>query len=101
MKKLVLVALLILAACFTPAAPAASSGDRTDYSCAHSAAFSARANGDAMEVFAGGQVYHLHSTPAPNGSSYTDGRVTFWTHMDMAALTGAAGGPYDECTLAH
>ncbi len=88
MKKLIAgAALLVLAACVTPA-----SGDRTDWRCDGGAAYSARiqASGSA-EVFAGGRLYTL---PSRGSGSYSDGQVTY---SENGSLAGAAGGPYTNC----
>ena len=87
-KTLAVLALLALCAC---AAPNGASG-RTDWSCANGRAFSARTNAQgAAEVFAGGQTYTL----APAGSNYSNGQVTY--SPQGGALTGAFGGPYENC----
>ena len=96
MKKLLLVSLLALSACATPA-PTGAVG-RTDVTCANGRAFSVRytAEGNA-EVFAAGQTYRLPGVVAASGTRYTDGRVEYWEHHGDAMLNGAAGGPYDQC----
>lgn len=86
-KTFPVLALLALCAC------AASSGaaGRTDWSCASGRAFSVRTNAQgAAEVFAGGRTYTL---PASSGG-YSDGQVTYSSN---GALTGAFGGPYENC----
>ncbi|MBC7768640.1 MAG: hypothetical protein H7124_07615 [Phycisphaerales bacterium] len=88
-KLLALAALAILAACGT--SPAQTGGPRTDWRCDGGAAYSARiADSGAAEIFAGGRVYTL----AASGARYSDGQVTY---SGDGALTGAAGGPYNNC----
>ena len=97
MRKLLLVSLLALSACATPA-PSANTSQRTDVTCANGRAFSVRytSQGNA-EVFAAGQVYHLPGVVAASGTRYTDGRVEYWEHHGDAMLNGATGGPYEAC----
>ena len=49
-------------------------------------------------VFAGGEAYVLPQTVASPALN-TDGHVEFRPVRDRATLTGAAGGPYDNCRL--
>jgi membrane-bound inhibitor of C-type lysozyme len=95
MKKLVLAAaLLALSAC----ASTGTIGNRMDWRCDGAAAFSARikTNGSA-EVFAGGQVYNLPHVQAASGARYSNGSVDYWERGGEATLTGARGGPYENC----
>jgi membrane-bound inhibitor of C-type lysozyme len=95
MKKLVLgVALLALAAC---ASSGRAGGPRTDWRCTGGAAFSVRFDGDAAEVFAGGQLYNLPVAQAGSGARYSNGSVEYWEHQGEANLNGAVGGPYTNC----
>lgn len=98
MKKLaVLAALALLAACATGGGPG---GPRTDWRCDGSAAFSARVStsgAGAAEVFAGGQVYRLPRVAGASGLRYSNGSVEYWERGGGATLTGAAGGPYNNC----
>ncbi len=96
MKKLLAVsALLLLTAC----ASTGGGGPRSDWRCDGGAAFSARINmGDSRaEVFAGGQVYRLPHVQSASGARYSDGAVEYWEHGGQATLTGARGGPYNNC----
>ncbi|MEZ5996881.1 MAG: MliC family protein [Hyphomonadaceae bacterium] len=88
-----LAALLALGACAT-----ATVGDRADWRCDGGAAFSARikTNGTA-EVFAAGQVYNLPHVEASSGARYSNGAVDYWERGGSATLTGAHGGPYNNC----
>ena len=62
------------------------------------AAFSARikSNGSA-EVFAGGQVYNLPHVAGASGARYSNGTVEYWERGGEAILSGARGGPYENC----
>ena len=96
MKTLIaLSVLLTLAACATSSA----GGPRMDWRCDGGAAFSARIDGGAetAEVFAGGQVYRLPHVQAASGAKYSNGSVEYWEHGGGATLSGAHGGPYNNC----
>lgn len=90
-----LAALALLAACSTPQGAA---GPRVDWRCDGGAAFSMRldAQGNA-NVFAGGQTYSLPGVTAGSGTRYTNGSVEYWEHGGEATLSGAHGGPYNNC----
>jgi membrane-bound inhibitor of C-type lysozyme len=98
MKKLAaLAALSLLAACATSGGP---SGPRTDWRCDDGAAFSARistAGEGSAEVFAGGQVYNLPRVSGASGLRYSNGAVEYWERGGGATLSGARGGPYNNC----
>lgn len=95
MKKLVLgVALLTLTAC---ASSGRAGGPRTDWRCNGGAAFSVRFDGNAAEVFAGGQLYNLPVAQSGSGARYSNGSVQYWEHQGEANLNGAVGGPYTNC----
>lgn len=96
MKRLLLaVSLLALGACATNSGMI---GNRMDWRCAGGAAFSARikTNGTA-EVMAGGQVYNLPHVQGASGARYSNGQVEYWEHGGQATLSGARGGPYNNC----
>ena len=97
MNKLILAAGLglLLAGCAT--GPTAI-GARMDWGCDGGAAFSARimSNG-AAEVFAGGQVYNLPRVEGASGARYSNGAVEYREHGGQATLSGARGGPYNNC----
>ncbi len=105
MRTLALVALLLTTACSQPsnstvastAAANTTAADRTTWYCEGQRTFEVSADGEKLNVYAGGQTYNLSETPSQNGVSYTDGHVAYWEHQDMAALDGAAGGPYGQC----
>ncbi len=96
MKKLVFAAALFaLSAC---ASTGGGIGGRMDWRCDSGAAFSARikSNGSA-EVFAGGQVYNLPHVAGATGARYSNGSVEYWERGGGATLSGARGGPYENC----
>lgn len=97
MKKILLAAALLslAAACATPTG---TMGPRMDWSCDGGAAFSARINASgSAEVFAGGQVYNLPHVAGASGARYSNGRVEYWERGGSATLSGANGGPYNNC----
>jgi hypothetical protein len=69
-------------------------GERTTYRCAGGEAFSLRHVAGNIEVFAAGQTHTL----SPTGSgAYSNGAVSFSRAGGRATLTGAYGGPYENC----
>ena len=94
-KLLAAAALLALSACATGGV---TIGNRMDWRCAGGAAFSARIKtSGAAEVFAGGQVYNLPHVEGASGARYSNGAVEYWERGGEATLTGASGGPYNNC----
>lgn len=95
MKKIVsFAALLLIAAC----ASTGTVGNRMDWRCGGGAAFSARIKSDGVaEVFAGGRLYNLPHVQAASGARYSNGSVEYWERAGEATLTGAQGGPYNNC----
>jgi membrane-bound inhibitor of C-type lysozyme len=92
-----LAALALLSACATSGG---GGGPRADWSCDGGAAFSARIStgGDgSAEVFAGGQVYRLPRVAGASGLRYSNGSVEYWERGGSATLSGARGGPYNNC----
>ncbi|MBY0563956.1 MAG: MliC family protein [Hyphomonadaceae bacterium] len=88
------IALLALSACAT----AGTVGNRMDWRCDGGAAFSTQIKTDGhAEVFAGGQVYALPHVAAASGARYAEGSVEYWERGGQATLTGARGGPYENC----
>ena len=92
MKKTALlsVALIALAGCVSHDF---SEGERTNFRCAGDKEFSYREVAGALEVFAGGETTRL----APAGEGYANERVTLVESGGGATLTGAIGGPYENC----
>ncbi|HET9231966.1 MAG TPA: MliC family protein [Vitreimonas sp.] len=94
MKKILsLAALVVLCACGTTQ----SSGPMAQWRCDGGAAFSVRFEGEAAEVFAGGQLYNLPVAQSGSGARYSNGTVEYWEHQGEATLNGAQGGPYTNC----
>lgn len=95
MKTLLLAAALVtLSACAT----GGSIGNRLDWRCNGGAAFSARIKSSGgAEVFAGGQIYRLPHVEGASGARYSNGAVEYWERGGEATLSGAAGGPYNNC----
>jgi hypothetical protein len=93
MKKsaLLAVALLALGGCVSHNF---SEGERTNYACAGDKEFSYREVAGALEVYAGGETNRL--TPAADGQ-WANERVALVESGGGATLTGANGGPYDQC----
>jgi hypothetical protein len=93
MKKsaLLAVALIALAGCVSHDF---SEGERTNFRCAGDKKFSYREVAGALEVFAGGETTRL--TPTGDGQ-YANERVTLAQSGGGATLTGAIGGPYENC----
>jgi len=100
MKRIAaLAALALLAACATSGS-GGSGGPRSEWRCDGGAAFSARIStgGEgAAEVFAGGQSYRLARVAGASGLRYSNGGVEYWERAGGATLTGARGGPYNNC----
>ncbi len=93
MKRLCVIAMLVLVAC--NGGPGGLRGDRLDWRCEHGAAFSIRINTQARqaEVFAAGRIYRLDDL----GTGYSNGEVRYVEQGGVANLTGAFGGPYNNC----
>ena len=93
MKRLVMAAaLLALCACQSAAS---REGERVNWRCANDQDFSLRYVPSGIEVFAGGQTYRLD--PVAGGEGYSNGAVTYAENNSHATLTGANGGPYENC----
>ncbi len=86
-------ALLALAACQSTAN--LNEGQRLAWSCANDNAFSLRTVGDSVEVYAGGETHRL--VRGAEDGAYTNGTVTLTESRGRATLTGANGGPYENC----
>jgi hypothetical protein len=83
-------ALLTVAGCTSYST---AEGQRFNYRCEGGKAFSYRRVPNAIEVFAAGQTIRLEGADG----NYTNGTVTYAESGGRAALTGASGGPYDDC----
>jgi membrane-bound inhibitor of C-type lysozyme len=92
-KFALLAALLFLAAC----ASGPSRGSRIDWSCDDERAFSVRIGATDAEIFAAGRIYTLPQARSGSGVRYTNNAVEYWEHQGGARLTGAFGGPYENC----
>jgi hypothetical protein len=92
MMRLCLIVAFALSAC---ASGERIRGDRIDWRCDRRAAFSIRIDEAQRkaEVFAGGRVYRLDHV----GSGYSNETVRYFERNGSATLTGAHGGPYDNC----
>ena len=99
MKKLAALATVaLLAACASTGG--GGGGPRADWRCDGGAAFSARIStgGEgSAEVFAGGQTYRLPRVAGASGLRYSNGSVEYWERAGQATLSGARGGPYNNC----
>lgn len=92
MKPLFLgLALLALAACSS--AHSLGEGERLGWRCDGGKGFSLRYAAGAAEVYAAGQTHRLAQT---GDGVYSNGAVTY-SETDGASLTGAYGGPYENC----
>ncbi len=91
-RTLVLLAsLATLAACSS--AHGLREGERLSWRCDGDTEFSLRYAAGNVEVFASGQTHYL----SPTGDGvYSNGTVTY-SEADGASLTGAPGGPYENC----
>lgn len=95
-QTIAILALLVLAACASSAGGGASG--RMDWRCDNGRAFSARIVGDGQaEVFAAGQVHRLPHVAGASGARYSNGSVEYWERGGSATLSGATGGPYNNC----
>lgn len=95
MKRLALLGAALLAVACVSTGPAAG---RLDWSCSGGAAFSVRPKGEGhVELFAAGQIYVLAGVANASGARYADGHVEYWDRGGEATLSGAAGGPYENC----
>jgi|CXWL01.1.fsa_nt_gi hypothetical protein len=80
-----------LAACGS--AQSLSEGERLNWRCDGGKSFSLRYAAGAAEVFAAGQT---HALPRTDQNTYSNGAVTY-SETNGATLTGAPGGPYENC----
>jgi len=72
-------------------------GERVAWRCESGAEFNLRRVAGNVEAFAAGQTYTL----APAGErTYSNGVVTYAVEGGRASLTGAYGGPFENCRRA-
>lgn len=92
-------ALLALSACATLGGPEEPiGGNRMTWRCEGGASFTATITGDGRaRVVAGGQTYTLPHERAGSGARYASGGIVYWERGGQATLTGARGGPYNNC----
>ena len=102
MKKLaVLVCLLALAACSTEGGNATVSGgapigNLMRWHCDGGKSFGVGLTTTGARVAAGGATYALPHVQGA-GARYASGGVQYWEQAGTATLTGARGGPYNNC----
>jgi hypothetical protein len=89
-----LLAALALSACSS--ASSLSEGERLNWRCAGDKEFSLRFAAGAAEVYAAGQTYNLPPVAGAVGR-YSNGAVEYVESSGGATLTGAYGGPYENC----
>lgn len=95
MKRLMIVAaLLALGAC--QSAGGMREGERLQWRCAAEQNFSLRHVPSGIEVFAAGQTHRLFPVAGADGQ-FSNGAVTYAENNSRATLTGANGGPYENC----
>lgn len=94
-----LVAALLLAACATEGGGGGgeSVGARTTWRCPGGSSFSVSFTTSSARVTAAGHTYNLPHAVSGSGARYTNGSVQYWEHAGTATLTGAPGGPYQDC----
>jgi hypothetical protein len=94
MRSIILgVCLVALGAC--QSAQNLSQGERLNWSCANDNSFSLRTVGESVEVYAGGETNRL--APAAD-NTFSNGTITLTQSGGRATLTGANGGPYENCS---
>src|SRR5262249_37840536 len=96
---LALAALVLLASCETVEGPASvgpSVAPGITWRCTGGHAFSAHIGANGAAVHAGGRTYDLRHVSG-TGARYASGGVEYGERAGEASLTGAAGGPYENC----
>jgi hypothetical protein len=99
MKKLAFAALLALSGCgamfpIEPVGRPVAPGILWRCDAGHS--FRANVGSSGAHVHAGGRDYALPHVQA-QGARYAGGGVEYWERAGSATLTGAPGGPYQNC----
>ena len=100
MRNLALIALLLLAGCETVSMPhrvGHTVAPRANWRCAGGKAFSAHIGTQGVHVSAGGRTYDLPHVTGGSGMRFAAGGVAYRELAGGASLTGAAGGPYENC----
>jgi membrane-bound inhibitor of C-type lysozyme len=95
-----LAALALVAACASSGGGGGPGGPFNQWRCDGGAAFSARVSTSgegSAEVFAGGQTYRLPRVAGASGLRYSNGQVEYAERAGTATLSGARGGPYNNC----
>lgn len=95
MKGILVVAAALLALSACQSAGGMREGERLNWRCAGDKDISLRHVPSGIEVFAGGQTYRLD--PVAGTDQYSNGAVTYAEDGSRATLTGANGGPYENC----
>ncbi len=94
MKKLILITALGAMALAGCVSHNFREGERINWRCAGGEEFSLRRVAGNVEIFASGQTYTL----SPAGErTYSNGAVTYSVTGGRGSLTGAYGGPFDNC----
>lgn len=101
-KLLVLACVAALSACAStggsgPTAPGAPIGNLVRWRCDGGSSFGVGFTTTGARVAAGGQTYALPHVQSGSGARYSNGSVQYWEHAGQATLTGARGGPYNNC----
>jgi hypothetical protein len=96
MRNWVVIAAALVALGACQSARDLSEGERLNWRCAGDKQFSLRHVSNGVEVFAAGQTYRLDPVAAAEGQ-YSNGVVTYVESDTHATLTGAYGGPYENC----
>ena len=96
MKRVLVVAAALLALGACQSAGGLNEGERLQWRCAGEKNFSLRHVPSGIEVFAGGQTYRLDPVAGAD-RQYSNGVVTYAEDDSRATLTGAYGGPFENC----
>lgn len=98
MGRVLKSAVLALALTACQSAHQLDEGERLNWRCDADKAFSLRYVAGAVEVFASGQTHRLEPVQAGEGERrYSNGAVTYAEAGGRASLTGAYGGPFENC----
>ncbi len=92
--------LVLLASCETldmPHSVGHAVAPRANWHCASGRSFSAHIGTEGAQVNAGGRSYDLPHVAGGPGMHFGAGGVEYRELAGGASLTGAAGGPYENC----